>query len=277
MVYQPEYEKYRGLRTLILTRVSGQAQAKKFGHPAQERKVREDITSPLMQHVIDVIHCTYTGLEYQYNEALDRILRMAENHEFDVLGMEVLDRGLGRKSVAREMYRMQLRDLGIHILTTEPSDHSDDDSFEGLAARLRKGLKAEEEILDMVRRTTNGRREKALGNPDEGIPPQVVGTGIPHYGYKHVRNNKGTCIGYELNHDVIYVDGDGVQWTEVKIVIFIFESVADGVSLTRIAAILNEKGIPTAFASKGVKFKHLKEEPRWQRANVGRLMRDTAY
>ena len=184
MVYQSEYEKYRGLRALILTRVSTGLQAKKFSPAAQERNVRQDIIEPIMLHVIDVIRDTYTGLDYQYREVLDRILRMAERKEFDVLCMDVLDRGLGRKAVARELYRMQLRDFGIHILTTELSDHSDDDSFAGLTARLHKGLKAEEEILDMVRRTTNGRREKALGNPEEGIQPQVVGSGHQRYGYK---------------------------------------------------------------------------------------------
>jgi hypothetical protein len=53
MVYQPEYEKYKGLRALVLTRVSGKAQEKKFGHPAQERKVRDDITNPLMHPSCD--------------------------------------------------------------------------------------------------------------------------------------------------------------------------------------------------------------------------------
>ncbi len=277
MVYQPEHEKYRGLRALILTRVSTEKQAKKFSHAAQERGVREDIIEPVMLHVVDVIHDTYTGLEYQYREALDRILHMAERGEFDVLCMDVLDRGLGRKAIARELYRMQLRDFDIHILTTEPSDHSDDDSFEGQATRLRKGLKAEEEVLDMVRRTTNGRLQKALGNPEEGIPPQVVGNGTRCYGFKYVRDNKGTIIGYELNLDVIYVDKDGVEWTEVKVVRFIFELAADGVSLRQIAAILNEKGIPTQYVSAGIRHKGAKEDPRWQRGRLSRMVKDTIY
>ncbi len=78
MVYQQEYEQYRGLRALILTRVSTAPQAKKFSHAAQERGVREDITGPLMQYVVNVINDTYSGLDYQYREALDRILHMAE-------------------------------------------------------------------------------------------------------------------------------------------------------------------------------------------------------
>jgi site-specific DNA recombinase len=227
--------------------------------------------------VIDVIHDTYTGLEYQYREALDRILRMAEAGEFDVLCMDVLDRGLGRKAVARELYRMQLRDFGIHILTTEPSDHSDDDSFEGQATRLRKGLKAEEEILDMVRRTTNGRREKALGNPEEDTPPQIVGSPFRCYGYKFVKNAKGTIVGYELNYDAIHTEPDGTEWTEIMVVRFIFESAANGISLHQMAATLNEKGIPTPFISKGLHYKNMKEAPRWQSMNLGRLLKNTAY
>jgi len=277
MVYQPAYEKYRGLRALILTRVSTAKQAKRFSHTAQERGVREDIIEPTMLYVVDVIRDTYSGLEYQYREALDRILHMAVQGEFDVLCMDVLDRGLGRKAVARELYRMQLRDFGIHILTTEPSEHSDDDSFEGLAARMRKGLKAEEEILDTVRRTTNGRRQKALGNPEEDTPPQVVGNGVQHYAYKYVRSDKGTIIGYELNLDVIYVDKDSVEWTEVMVVRFIFESVANGVSLNQIASILNEKGVPTALVGRGIRYKGMKEKPCWQRMNLSRMVKDTIY
>src|SRR5712691_12899478 len=87
------------------------------------------------------------------------ILEMAERGEFDLLCMDVLDRGLGRKALARELFRMQLRELGIRILTTDPSDHADDDSLEGMVMRFFKGYKAEGEIKDIVRRTSDGRRE----------------------------------------------------------------------------------------------------------------------
>ncbi len=277
MVYQPEYEKYRGLRGLILTRVSTGPQAKKFSPAAQERNVRADITTPIMIQVVGVIHDTYTGLEYQYREALDRILGMAERGEFDVLCMDVLDRGLGRMAVAREMYRMQLRELGIHILTTEPSDHSDDDSFEGQRARLQKGLKAQEEVIDMVRRTTSGRRQKAIGNPEEDVLPQVVGNGVRLYGYKYVRDAKGTIIGYELNLDIVYTDRDGVEWSEVTVMRFIFESAAEGVSSYKIAEILNEKGVPTAYMTAGLRRKGMKEDPRWQHGNLSNKIKNTAY
>ncbi|HEY0755710.1 MAG TPA: recombinase family protein [Ktedonobacteraceae bacterium] len=97
MAYQSEYEKYRGLRAVILTRVSTAPQAKNFSHAAQDRGVREDIIEPLMLNVIETINDTYAGLDYQYREALDRILYMAERGKFDVLCMDVLDRGSDEK------------------------------------------------------------------------------------------------------------------------------------------------------------------------------------
>src|SRR5947209_14950188 len=225
---QDNYNQYRGMRALLLTRVSTQIQEKKYGHAAQERGIREKLIEPLGLRIMDeerhIIHDTYTGLEYRYRQALEDILEMAERGEFDLLCMDVLDRGLGRKALAREMFRMQLRELGVRILTTQESDHADDDSLEGQIIRFHKGIKAEEEVKDLVRRTSEGRRQKALGNEDKGIPQQIIGTGDRLYGYKFALNEKGVRVGYTLNLDVIFVDEDGTEWTEVTVVIFIFES-----------------------------------------------------
>jgi hypothetical protein len=182
-------------------------QEKKYSHAAQERHI---------------IHDTYTGLEYRYRETLARILEMAEQGEFDLLCMDVLDRGLGRRALARELFRMQLRELGIRVLTTQESDHADDDSLEGQIARLSKGRKAEEEITDLI-------------------------------------------------------EPDGTEWTEVKVVVFIFESAAAGVSTHQIAAILNEKGIPTPYTTKGRRQKGMKEDLVWQPRTRRRILNNIAY
>src|SRR2546425_5223840 len=90
--------KYRGMRGLLLTRVSTAEQAKKYSHDAQERRIRQLLIEPLGIRIMDekrhIIHDTYTGLEYRYRQALEDILEMAERGEFDVLLMDVLDRGL---------------------------------------------------------------------------------------------------------------------------------------------------------------------------------------
>ncbi len=266
---------------MILTRVSTAKQEEKYSHAAQERQVREKLIVPLGLRVVDekrhIIHDTYSGLEYRYRKALDDVLEMAERGEFDVLCMDVLDRGLGRKALARELFRMQLRELGVRILTTQESDHADDDSLEGQIMRFFKGYKAEEEINDFVRRTRDGKREKALGNEEKGIPQQIIGSGERLYGYKFILNDKGIRVGYTLNLDIIHVEADGTEWTEVKIIVFLFESAAKGVSTHQLARILNAKGIPTPFASKGRRNKRMKEELVWQRNTIGHLLQNTAY
>lgn len=276
---QPEYEKYRGLRALLLTRVSTPDQS----HEAQERVIREKLIKPLgllLDEKRCVIHDTYTGLEYRYRAALDEILRMAERREFDLLCLDVLDRGLGRKGVSREVFRGQLRELGIHILTTEQSDHSDDDSLEGQLMRLLKGYKAEEEVNDFVRRTQNAKRHKALGDPEKGIPPKVIGNGSRPYGYKYVCNSKGKREALEPNYDVVWVDSKGVEWTEVRVVVFMFRCARRRIPLRQICLRLNKIGIPTPcistnrkYASKGV----ISEELLWQVSVISRMLKSTLY
>ncbi len=271
---------YQGLRAVLLTRVSTPQQEEMYGHTWQELQIREQLIEPLKLRLNEerhIIRDTYSGLDYRYREALDKILLMAERGEFDVLCMEVLDRGLGRKALAREIYRMQLKELGIRILTTDPSDHADDDSLEGLVMRFMRGYKAEEEVKDFVRRSRGGKRAKATGNKEKGIPPRIVGTGHRIYGYTYVLNEKGKRVGFTLNTDVILVEADGTEWTEVKVVVFIFESVAKGLSHRAIAHILNEKGIPTPYVAKGLKRKGMVGTPEWLLSTINKILNQSAY
>src|SRR5260370_16969895 len=92
---------YRGLRALILTRVSTAKQEEKYSHAAQERQVREKLIVPLGLRITDeerhIIHDTYTGLKYRYREALEHILQMSHPAQFDLLSMDILNRDFGRK------------------------------------------------------------------------------------------------------------------------------------------------------------------------------------
>ncbi len=275
----PDYEKYRKLRALLLTRVSSSGQS----HEAQERVIREKLIEPLGLYLDEekhVIHDTYTGLEYRYRAALDDILQMAERHEFDILCLDVLDRGLGRRGVSREVFRGQLRELGIHILTTEPSDHADDDSLEGQLMRLLKGYKAEEEINDFVRRSRNGQRHKALGDPQKGVPPKVIGSGMRLYGYKYVLDSKGRRETLEPNYDILMQDNKGVIWTEVRVVIFMFRCARRRIPIRQIALRLNQIGIPAPIISIGRKYKSKgvqAEKVLWQPGVISRMLRNAAY
>jgi len=271
---------YRGMRALLLTRVSTPGQEEMYGHTWQESQVRKLLIEPLglkLDEERHIIRDTYSGLEYRYREALERILDMAERGEFDVLCMEVLDRGLGRKALQREMYRMQLREFGVRILTTDPNDFADDDSITGQINRFHKGIKAEEEIIDFVRRSKGGKVAKAAGDARRGIPPRVIGYSHRLYGYKYILNEKGKRIGVELNYDVIHVEPDGTEWTEVKVVRFIFESAASGMPIRQIAEYLNKKGVPTAYQTMGIKNKRMKESQVWQPSAVGLKLKQSDY
>ncbi len=275
---------YRGLRALLLTRVSGGKQEEMYGHTWQEMQTRKLLIEPLglqLDEAHHIIRDTYSGLEYRYREALDIILAMAERGEFDVLCMEVLDRGLGRKALAREIFRMQLRELGIRVLTTDPNDHADDDSLEGQLMRFIKGYKAEEEVRDFVRRSRGGKMAKATGDPRMSIPPRPVGNGRRLYGYKYILDEKGKRVGVELNYDVMYVEADGTEWTEVKVIVFIFESAANGMSAHQIASTLNKRGVPTPYVTMKVKDTRRKlrknETPVWEVSSITQKLRQSDY
>src|SRR5258708_30778898 len=143
--------------------------------------------------------------------------------------------------------------------------------------RFYKGIKAEDEIKDFVRRARNGRLEKALGNAEQGIPQQVVGTGHHLYGYTFVYNTKGVQMGYSLNYDVIFTDENGKTWTQVTVVIFIFESVANGISVHETCKTLNRMRIPTPFIAKGLRRRNMKEQQFWHPQVVNRIIKNSAY
>jgi hypothetical protein len=140
-----------------------------------------------------------------------------------------------------------------------------------------KGYKAEEEINDLVRRSRRGKRQKALGKEDEGEPPHIVGSGDRIYGYSFVLNDKGVRIDYCLNNEVILVDATGEAWTEVKAVVFIFESAANGIPLRVIARLLTEKGFPTPYQAKRKRHKNMKEVSVWQHKTVSDIIHCKAY
>ncbi len=261
----------------MLLRVSTPEQEKGFGWPAQESEIRKKLLEPLGLRLDEdkhIIRDTYTGLEFRERPALDRILKMAQRQEFDLLVTDVLDR-LGRKGLAREIYRMQLRELGIRVLTTDPNEHSDDDSLIGEMVRLIKGYQAEEELNNIRRRTMNGKKAKAAGTKDG--TKRMVGNHIRTYGYKFTYSENGKREGYEINYTVIFTEEDGTEWTEYRVVTFIFESAVIGVTTREIAHILTDKGIPTPTITKGSKINRRTGPPVWQPSVVQKVLKNSTY
>ncbi len=273
-----ENSEYEGKRALMLLRVSTPEQEKGFGWPAQEKEIRKKLIEPIglkLDEDRHIIRDTYTGLEFRDRPALQQILEMARRGEFDILTTDVLDR-LGRKGLQRELYRMQLKELGVRILTTDPNDHADDDSLIGEMIRLIKGYQSEEELNNIKRRTMNGRRVKIEGNKEKGVEPQIGGNGHRYYGYSYILDDRGKRVGVALNLDVIKEDEDGTIWTEVKVVEYVFESAANGIALRQIAKVLNDKGIPAPYAAKSIKSKKMRH-PLWQASSLSRMTRNSIY
>lgn len=270
---------YRGKRALVLLRVSSPEQEKGFGWPSQERQIRRKVIEPLgllLDEQKHIIRDTYTGLEFRERPALERILEMARRREFDVLVTDVLDR-LGRRGLARELYRMQLKELGVRILTTDPQEHADDDSLVGEMIRILKGYQAEEELNNTRRRSMNAKRVIIEGDKDKGIAPMIVGGGHRYYGYEYVENEHGKKVGVRLRPEVILVDAEGIEWSEVDVVKFIFDQASQGTPLRQIAHALNDKDIPPPYVAKGLSTKLQKYTPAWQASTVSRLVRQSAY
>src|SRR5260370_5791866 len=146
--------------------------------------------------------------------------------------------------------------------------------------RLLKGYKAEEEVNDFVRRSKNAIRHKALGDPGKNIPPKVVGKGIRTYGYKFVCDSKGKRESLEPNYDVVWVDSKGVEWTEVRVVVFIFRCAKRRIGIRQICKRLNQIGIPAPSISIGRKYKSRgiqAEKVLWQIPVVSKMLRNPTY
>lgn len=264
-----ENHNYRGKRALILLRVSTPEQEKGFGWPSQEKEIRQKLIEPLGLRVDNerhIIRDTYTGLEFKERPALDRILEIAGRGEIDVVVTDVLDR-LGRRGLAREIYRMQLREKGVRILTTSADDHADDDSLTGELIRILRGHEAERELENIRRRTMNGKRAKVEGLQKDGTAGQkkLIGCGPRKYGYQYILSAKGKREMYDLKLDVVLRDKEGGMWTEVAVVMFIFNASEHGIPIRRIVLFLNDKGIPSP-QGKG-----------WNKTTVSRILRDRAY
>jgi DNA invertase Pin-like site-specific DNA recombinase len=243
-----EYD-YRGKRGLILLRVSTEEQEKKYGLAAQLRSIREKLIEPrgirIPNEETHIIRDTYTGMEFQDREVLHKIREMAQRGEFDVLVMDVLDR-LGRVGMPREIYRAELKMLGIHFLTTKEEEHADDDSMLGQMIRLWHGWKSEGERNDIIRRTQNGKRERVLKDN------KLLGTPGPKYGWKFKDGDKGAYIlnndpiTIELDNERILLDEDGEPWTPVKVRQYMFHTIDNGGSIKSIVKYLSSHHIPTS-------------------------------
>lgn len=195
---------------------------------------REDYLLDVQHEYIEAVSAVY--VPYFQRPRLMDMLKAAARHEFDtVVIVEV--RALSRKGAGEVFLIYQELQKANVSLETINEKFSDDPigelilSWRATYARLER----EQSSLRMLR----GRADRiAIGNAPNGHPK-------PAYGYILVDSQREVKGRYEFNHTIIYVDGEGVEWSEYKVICHIFELLKEGASLYTTAHILSEIGIPT--------------------------------
>src|SRR5947209_9892868 len=188
------------------------------------------------------LHCQKEGYDYnvadhEYKEAMSaylvsyiqrpklmELLKAAKRKEFDVLVFSEI-RALSRKQVEVFVIYDILQKYGIRIETVQEKF---EDSAIGRFILATRAMVAEVERENTYMRMERGKRDRReAGN--------INGHSKPAYGYIFLDTDREAKARYALNETVIYVDADGTEWTEVKVVIYIFDQAFAGISIRSIA------------------------------------------
>jgi site-specific DNA recombinase len=183
------------------------------------------------------------------------VITAAKRREYDVLVVTEYSR-LSRRQIEQAIIIDLLQKYGVRV---ESITENFDDSPIGIFMRNVFAFIAEVEREKTFWRTARGMRDRI-------ITGQVLsGRGAPMYGYQWVDTNDYSRAYYELNLEIICVI-DGEAWTEVKVVVYIFDLTLSGHSIKAIARRLTDLGIPTR---RGKLY--------WQPGTVGHILANEAY
>ncbi len=197
---------------------------------------------------------------YMEREKLLKMLEAAKRREFDVLAVNEI-RAISRRQVEVFIVYDMLQKYGVRLETVK--EKFEDDAMGRIILGLRAGY-AEIEREQSYQRMQRGKKDRiAIGKAPNGHPKAA-------YGYIFVDTDRETKGCYEFNHIIIYVDEDGVEWSEYKVMVFIFDLLKEGESLHRVVNKLNDLGIPPPK-------KPLKGEPHWTASTLQRLLKNRIY
>src|SRR5713101_6229935 len=160
----------------------------------------------------------YDVFRHEYKEAISaymipyverpkllELLAAAKRHEFDVLVVcEV--RALSRKQVEVFVIYDMLQKYGVRIETIQEKF---EDSAIGRFILATRAMVAELERENTYMRTERGKRDRLENGAVNGHPKAA-------YGYVFVDTDREKKACYEFNHTIIYVDANGVEWSEYK-------------------------------------------------------------
>jgi site-specific DNA recombinase len=233
-------------RCAIYRRISDEDQKKGYSLQEQETLTREAIAKN--GGVLKEAHIftdVYTGTYWRERPGLQAMLACARRHEFDFLYMTELDR-FARDVIAQEFVREELKYYGVTTITLIKDEHADDDSVTGQMVRYFWGLMAQEERKKIISRTQRGMRRRVKNS-------SILAGRRPLYGYLWmdkvvIRKNEEVVVPkacYVLNPTIILVGEDGTEWTEPKVVCYVYLLADAGTPIRRIAMMLTNLGLPT--------------------------------
>ena len=174
-------------------------------------------------------------VSYMKREQLLKMLQAAKRREFDVLAVTEI-RAISRRQVEVFIIYDILQKYGVRLETIK--EKFEDDAMGRVILGLRAGF-AEIEREQSYWRMQRGRKDRI----ELGGAPNAHSK--PAYGYIFVDTQKEVKGRYEFDQTIIYVDKQGREWSPYTVVLFIFEKLQQRVSLTGLARMLNEMGIPT--------------------------------
>jgi site-specific DNA recombinase len=199
---------------------------------------------------------------YMQREKLLKLLQAAKRREFDVLAVTEI-RAISRRQVEVFIIYDILQKYGVRLETIK--EKFEDDAMGRVILGLRAGF-AEIEREQSYWRMQRGRRDRI----EIGKAPNAHSK--PAYGYLFVDTKQEVKGRYEFDHTIIYVDKEGREWSPYTVVLFIFDALKKRVSLTGLARILNDMGIPTP------KKTTRKGKPGiWQRGSIHTIVTNPIY
>jgi site-specific DNA recombinase len=235
------------LTVALYARVSSQRQADEMTIRSQVAALRErmEIEKATLKDELVFLDEGYSGSSLQ-RPALERLRDLAHCGGLDRLYVHSPDR-LARKYAYQVLLLEELKKHGVEVifLNHDPQNQSP----EGDLLLQMQGMIAEYERAKILERTRRGRRFAA----QQG---KVSVLGHAPYGYRYVPKREG---GGEARLDVVFDEARVIQemftWVGVE-----------GVSLSTVAARLNERGVPTATG-----------KSRWAATTIHGILLRSAY
>src|SRR5258707_9883459 len=209
-------------RTAIYCRVSTPGTKNTTSLTEQERINRAHAATLGWEVSEPHVYREVEGGEDLYRPCMDRLWDAIQAHEVDGVIIDVLDR-LSRDEGDQGAFYHHCDRYGV---TVELASQDYDETEQGRTLRFIAGLHARMEHADIKRRTQRGRKARVAAG-------KIFARSSPLYGYLWADPEKGHRSAYVVDPETAPIVGR------------VFEAVAAGVPIGRLAMQLEAEGIPT--------------------------------